>query len=194
MKINERIRALREQLGLSQEELALRVGYSDRSSIAKVESGKVDVRANKIPAYARALGVTTACLLGLDGEEDVIIRQSDDAMLASLIEYLKENNLFLFPEFSVVDEALSDLVDENKPLATGSHFWSVEDAEKGIRYELDDSIIKDGMRIMREVSKQLFSKNPSPLFSGLLENLLRLGPDELRILSLQVKGLLELAD
>ena len=64
MQIHERIKLLREHRGLSQESLALMVGYRDRSSIAKVESGKVDLTQSKISAFAEALGVTPAELLG----------------------------------------------------------------------------------------------------------------------------------
>lgn len=66
MQIHERIKALREQRGLSQEALALQVGYRDRSSIAKVEAGKVDLSQSKITAFAAALDVTPAELLGWD--------------------------------------------------------------------------------------------------------------------------------
>lgn len=66
MQIHERIKALREQQGLSQEALALQVGYRDRSSIAKVEAGKVDLSQSKIAAFAAALDVTPAELLGWD--------------------------------------------------------------------------------------------------------------------------------
>lgn len=69
MKINERIKLLRESHGLSQEELANKVGYRDRSSIAKVEAGKVDLAQSKIQAFADAFNVTPAYLMGL--EEDV---------------------------------------------------------------------------------------------------------------------------
>lgn len=66
MEMHERIRVLRVQKGLSQEQLAIMVGYNDRSSVAKVESGKVDISQTKIAAFAKALGVSPAYLLGLD--------------------------------------------------------------------------------------------------------------------------------
>lgn len=65
MDTHENIRALREQLGLSQEALAEKTGYKDRSSIAKIEAGLVDLSQSKIAAFARALGVTPAYLMGI---------------------------------------------------------------------------------------------------------------------------------
>lgn len=40
MEIYKRIRARREELGISQEELAKRMGYRSRSSINKIENGE----------------------------------------------------------------------------------------------------------------------------------------------------------
>lgn len=68
METHENIKMLREKLGLSQEELALKVGYKDRSSIAKIEAGLVDLSQSKISAFASALSVTPAQLMGISGE------------------------------------------------------------------------------------------------------------------------------
>ena len=70
MKTNENIKLLREKLGLSQEELAIIVGYRDRSSIAKIESGKVDLAQSKIAAFAAALHVSPAELMGVENREE----------------------------------------------------------------------------------------------------------------------------
>lgn len=66
MRTHENIKLLREKLGLSQEELALKVGYKDRSSIAKIEAGLVDLAQSKIAAFASALSVTPAQLMGIN--------------------------------------------------------------------------------------------------------------------------------
>ena len=63
MKICENIKRLRKQMGLSQEALAQRVGYDDRSSIAKVETGIVDLSVSKLAAFASVFGITPAELL-----------------------------------------------------------------------------------------------------------------------------------
>ena len=51
-----RIKALRELRKLSQTELAEKVGYKDKTAIAKVEAGKVDLPQSKIYAFAKEIG------------------------------------------------------------------------------------------------------------------------------------------
>lgn len=57
-----RIKALRESKKMSQSELAEKVGYKDKTAIAKVEAGKVDLPQSKISAFAKALDTTTSYL------------------------------------------------------------------------------------------------------------------------------------
>lgn len=64
--IYERIKQRRNELGLTVEELANKMGYKDKSSISKIENGKADIPTSKVVAFARALETTTAYLLGAD--------------------------------------------------------------------------------------------------------------------------------
>ena len=64
MKLYERIKARREYLNMSQEELAKRLGYKSRSTIAKIESGENDITQSKIVAFAKALQVEPGYLMG----------------------------------------------------------------------------------------------------------------------------------
>lgn len=61
--VYDRIRQLRIANGLTQDELALAVGYTDRSSVAKIELGKVDLPLSKVAAIAQALHTTPKELL-----------------------------------------------------------------------------------------------------------------------------------
>ena len=63
-EIYKRIRARREELGISQEELAKRLGYKSRSSINKIEKGENDIPQSKIVAFAQALQTTPERLMG----------------------------------------------------------------------------------------------------------------------------------
>ncbi len=66
----DRIKARREQLNMSQEELACKLGYKSRSSINKIEKGENDIPQSKIIAFAKALDTTPGALMGWD--EDVL--------------------------------------------------------------------------------------------------------------------------
>ena len=57
-----RIKGLRESKKMSQSELAEKVGYKDKTAIAKVEAGKVDLPQSKISSFAKALDTTTSYL------------------------------------------------------------------------------------------------------------------------------------
>lgn len=69
MEIHENIKSLREKQGLSQSKLAEMTGYKDRSSIAKVEAGLVDLTQSKIAAFAKALHVTPGTLMGIEDSD-----------------------------------------------------------------------------------------------------------------------------
>ena len=70
LELYKNIKKRREELGLSQDALAKKVGYTDRSSIAKIESGKVDLPQSKILEIAEALRIPPGELMGLDGIEE----------------------------------------------------------------------------------------------------------------------------
>lgn len=66
MDIGKRIKERREELGMSQDELAKKVGYKSRSSINKIEMDGRGLPYRKIVDFAKALDVTPDYFLGLD--------------------------------------------------------------------------------------------------------------------------------
>lgn len=62
-EVGTRIKVLRQQNGLSQDDLARLAGYTSRSSINKIEKGLVDLPQSKISFIASALGVSPTYLL-----------------------------------------------------------------------------------------------------------------------------------
>lgn len=68
MEIGERIRKRREELGMSQADLADKVGYTSRSSIAKVETNANGMTQSKIVKFADALETTPSYLMGWEDE------------------------------------------------------------------------------------------------------------------------------
>ena len=71
MDMYERIKKLRIKLGMSQDELAEKVGYTNRSSIGKVEAGAVDLSQSKILAFAKALNTTPQYLMGFEDDQNM---------------------------------------------------------------------------------------------------------------------------
>jgi transcriptional regulator with XRE-family HTH domain len=69
MTIGEKIKARRTELMLSQRDLCEKMGYSNHSTIGKIEAGKVDIPQSRIVQFAEVLGVSVAYLMGWDEEE-----------------------------------------------------------------------------------------------------------------------------
>lgn len=109
MEIGERIKARREELGMSQDELARMVGYKWRSSINKIELGGQRLPQKKIVEIARALRVTPSYLMGW--EDNVYIDDNGEtqlvAELTAVQEELMEKVFMLSPTYQTI---LLDLV------------------------------------------------------------------------------------
>ena len=73
IKLYQNIKRLREENGLSQEALAKLTGYTDRSSITKIEKGQIDLQQSKIELFAKALGTTSRELVGWDDADETNI-------------------------------------------------------------------------------------------------------------------------
>ena len=58
------IRKKREELGMTQQELADKLGYASKSTINKIENGTNDITQSKIIAFAKALNTTVPELMG----------------------------------------------------------------------------------------------------------------------------------
>ena len=91
------IKTRREALGMSQDELAEKMGYKSRSTIAKIEKGVNDVTQTNIVKFAEILKTTPAYLMGWEKTEkknnaiaDIVIRMRTDEDFLSLVESLNE--------------------------------------------------------------------------------------------------------
>jgi transcriptional regulator with XRE-family HTH domain len=72
MELYNRIKSRREELKMSQDELAQKLGYKSRSTIAKIEKGENDITQSKIKAFAEALDTTAGYLMGLPNAQTSI--------------------------------------------------------------------------------------------------------------------------
>ena len=64
LELYKRIRKRREELNMTQDALAKRVGYKSRTSIHKIELGATDLPQSKIMEIANALATTPEYLMG----------------------------------------------------------------------------------------------------------------------------------
>lgn len=99
MKVGEKIKLRRIEKGWSLQELADRMGYANRSSIARIENGKIDPPQSKVVKFAEVLGTTVADIMCWeqvqkknDALTDVVIRMQTDNEFFSIIEGLNRLN------------------------------------------------------------------------------------------------------
>lgn len=69
MTVGERIKQRREELGLTQMQLAYKMGYNTRSSISRTEQAGDDIGTNRIVKFAEALNVSPAYLMGWEDDK-----------------------------------------------------------------------------------------------------------------------------
>ena len=76
MTIGERIKNRREELGMTQDELARKCGYKSRSSINKIELSR-DLPLRKVSLMADVLQTTPTYLMGWEEKPTAIKKISD---------------------------------------------------------------------------------------------------------------------
>lgn len=131
-KIYKNIKLLRVHNNMSQAELAEAVGYNDRSSIAKIEKGEVDLSQSKIEVFAKALHTTPERLTGWDEESNIFfdeIVEPQEAFKA----YLQSLKWDLEEEVSNIDYE-NDKNGDAIPIYNGVHTLS----KNGIIVQLTD--------------------------------------------------------
>lgn len=66
--VYQRIRRIRTDKGMTQLDLAKKVGYSGKDMVSRVESGQIDISRNRLIQFADALGVSPRYLLDGSGQ------------------------------------------------------------------------------------------------------------------------------
>lgn len=80
-KYGQNLKRIRESRGMSQEELAKALGYTNRSSINKIEIGRSSIPTEKIQLTAQVLGVSPLELF--DEGENTSVEPKADILLES---------------------------------------------------------------------------------------------------------------
>ena len=80
--IGKRIKEKRIELGITQEDLASKLGYKSKTTIAKIENGTNDITQSRVVDFANALNTTPAYLMGWE--------DSESQSIPTLIKKMKE--------------------------------------------------------------------------------------------------------
>lgn len=138
MDIGQRIKSRREQLGLSQDELAKKIGYKHKSSINKIETGILSLRQSKIAAIAEALETTPSYIMGWsDGSDESQTKTNTDSLpdnAAAVLDSVRDafgdkpaEALDMFTRFN--DEGQDKILDHMKDLAEVSRYTEKDGQE-----------------------------------------------------------------
>ena len=129
--VGKNIRARREELGLTQQELAERMGYKSKSAINKIELGINDITQSKVVAFAKALNTSPAYIMGwITSEQEkmnkAIPEAVNKAMESSGMKEIKEKVEMLTGKTPPLSDVHKKLLDLTKDL-------SDEEAEQALQ-------------------------------------------------------------
>lgn len=118
LDLYKNIKKFRLQKSMSQQDLANKTGYTDRSSIAKIEKGEVDLPQSKIMLFAQALDVSEEELMGDSHiqqflEQDIILNQVNNQ---EIIKAYAERKALNQLSKSILDEIVQMDIEELRKL------------------------------------------------------------------------------
>ena len=123
MKIGERIKNRRIELNITQDELARRLGYSDKSSISRMENSS-KLTLNKVQLLAEALNVSPSYLMGWEEENNIDIDMN------------MSNN-----QGTISNNIDSDSSESNNTYTTNNYYSSpCSQGEKIVNHDVETSI------------------------------------------------------
>lgn len=168
MTTGDRIRNRRLELGLTQEDLAKKMGLAGKSTISKIESSGNEVSLKQVRKYAEALNCTVGYLLGMDATPSGH----------------KVHSLFTKEERDAVDaEAMkAHMAAAHKGLMKQLYPTpSVEEIIKNetIQYVLEDAAHKDKKKLEDEEQDLPFKPNtPLSKREQLIQSILQMTDDQ----------------
>lgn len=90
LQLYKNIKKRRTELHLTQSELATKMGYADKSMIAKIEKGLVDLPQSKIIAFADTLKISPGDLMGWEVSDNDIANAFINDDLESIVDDIRD--------------------------------------------------------------------------------------------------------
>ena len=125
MNIGERIKERRLELGMTQEELADKVGFKTRASVSRLEGGDRNIPISKLKKLAEVLDTTIGYLMGMEDnsgtmreaiefiDKDSVLHKITDLLFTykkefkkSDLEYLRTNIDYFINEYQDTDSKI----------------------------------------------------------------------------------------
>ena len=75
--IKDKIKSRREELGLTQEQLAQKTGYKTKGAISRIEKGERDLSQSQIEIFAKALNTTPSFLMGWNDDKKPLTQNQE---------------------------------------------------------------------------------------------------------------------
>lgn len=174
-----RIQDLRIGLGLTQEELALKLDYKSRSYINKIESGETDIPHSKIVDFAEALNTTPMYLMGWEDDTKSLEGKNFDKKRFSklLLEAIGDISIIEFAGLSGVNRTyLSKYINKRLETPPSPHILKeISEASIGVNYyellEASGYVCIDEMKEYVESKEDIETKED-------IELMLRLRPGD----------------
>lgn len=149
MKIGTRIKNRRLELDMTQDELAQRLGCSDKSSISRIENSS-KLTLNKVQLLAEALNVSPSYLMGWEDEINVDMNMSNNQ--GTISNNIGSDSSELNNTYTT-NNYYSSPCSQNKSKQTSKHDIDTSVNSKELFYELlmvlkdmDDEQLKDMIR------------------------------------------------
>ena len=86
LQLYKNIKHRRKELGMTQTDLAKKLGYTDKSMISKIENGSIDLPQSKIISFAEVLNISPSDLMGWE-----------EPSQANKLDYSKISNIMPLP-------------------------------------------------------------------------------------------------
>ena len=117
LELYRNIKRRREELGITQGQLAELIGYADKTMVSKIENGAVDLAQSKIVSIAKALKTTPAALMGWENQPIVPTDGQSQSYYSNPETAKVAQKVFDDPNYRMLFDAASDARPEDLQMA-----------------------------------------------------------------------------